>query len=126
MKFDVYRSSKTETVFVFVESGVNPDQVIPEEYADHLGELNLFKTHKEIKPGDSLIGAPPEEIIANVQENGYSVQGVNIKTDVSEVGAALGGGLLLASLGGGPIGALIGATVGYLIARGSKEDEDVS
>ncbi len=49
---------------------------------------------------------------------------VNNNQNVSEVGAAIGGGILLASLGGGPIGAVIGAILGAVLASSTKRGKN--
>lgn len=126
MEFDIYQSSKSKMIFVFVSSGVDPLSVLPRKYKVHVGQLSMFKRNKTINENDPIIGASPKELINNVTSLGYHIQGVEIKTNISEAGAALGGGLLLASLGGGPIGAVIGAAMGYFLAHNAKEKEDDS
>jgi len=126
MDFDIYQSSKSHKIFVFVKSGVNPLSVLPHKYKAQVGELSIFKKNKTINEEDPLIGATPKDLIDNVTAKGYHIQGINIITNISEVGAALGGGLLLASLGAGPIGAIIGGTIGYLLAHNAKEEENDS
>jgi len=126
MEFDIYQSRKIRTIFIFVPSGIDPLSVLPREYQVHVGELSMFKKNKTINENDPIIGTSPKELINNVTSLGYHIQVVEIKTNISEAGAALGGGLLLASLGGGPIGAVIGAAIGYFLAHNAKEKEDDS
>ena len=126
MEFDIYQSSKSKMIFVFVSSGVDPLSVLPKKYKVHVGQLSMFKRNKTINENDPIIGVSPKELINNVTSRGYHVQGVEIKTNISEAGAAIGGGLLVASIGGGPIGAVIGAAVGYLLAHNAKEKKDDS
>lgn len=68
------------------------------------------------KNHDSLNNADPlEEVRPN--QNNMSED----TSSTSEAGAALGGGILAASLGLGPVGALLGAFLGYGIAQGAKK-----
>lgn len=127
MIFDIYQSKTHSKIFVFVEAGVDPPIVLSDNIQEKTGTLALFKKNIEINEGDPLIGASPAQVIANVKKRGYHIQGVKVKTEeISDVGAALGGGLLIASLGGGPIGAIIGAAVGYFLAYSAKEEDDDS
>lgn len=121
MQVDIYRPSNRSDLYLFVRSGINPLQV-PADVRAQFGELVLFKS-REIIPGQKLIGANTDEILQNIFRAGFHVQGVSVATQVSEGGAALGGGILGASVAG-PFGAVIGAVLGYALAEHAKKVSD--
>lgn len=121
MLVDIYRPSNRSDLYLFVRSGINPLQV-PTDVRAQFGELVLFKS-REIIPGQKLIGANTDEILQNISRAGFHVQGVSVATQVSEGGAALGGGILGASVAG-PFGALVGAVLGYALAEHAKKVSD--
>lgn len=121
MQVDIYRPSNRSDLYLFVRSGINPLQV-PADVRAQFGDLVLFKS-REIIPGQKLIGANTDEILQNIFRAGFHVQGVSVATQVSEGGAALGGGILGASVAG-PFGAVIGAVLGYALAEHAKKVSD--
>ena len=124
MNADIYRSTKHRNAFLFVRAGANPESV-PKKVKERIWPVEHFRQLSLI-PNSPLIGADPNEVIRNLRKQGYHVQGVRISTNVSEGGAALGAGLLVASLGGGPVGAAIGALIGYWLAHTAEEDQDAT
>ncbi|WP_038123988.1 YcgL domain-containing protein [Vibrio nigripulchritudo] len=127
MKCTAYKTSKKRSTYVLVQKGVNIAP-IEAKLKEKLGELTLFK-NITLTEGESRIGINPEEAISNILKNGFHIQGVEVsvkvkENDVSEVGAAVGGGILAASIGLGPIGAIIGAAAGFLLANSSKSEEN--
>ncbi|WP_321528831.1 YcgL domain-containing protein [Sedimenticola selenatireducens] len=123
METDIYQSQKVHGAYLFVPSG-SSIALLPNELTHKLGKLQYFKTIT-INHGMKLIAADADEVIANIQKNGYHLQGASVTTkakesDVSEVGAAVGGGILAASLGLGPVGAVAGALIGAWLANHSK------
>lgn len=121
MQVDIYRPSNRTDLYLFVLSGINL-QHVPADVRAQFGELVLFKS-REIIPGQKLIGANTDEILQNISRAGFHVQGVTVSTQVSEGGAALGGGILGASVAG-PFGALVGAILGYALAEHAKKVSD--
>ena len=124
MNTDIYRSSTHRGAYLFVPAGTNPTE-LPKYVLDRLGPVEYVKSIRLIADSP-LIGAEPNEVRRNLESHGFHVQGVSISTNVSEGGAALGAGLLVASLGGGPVGAAIGAIIGYLLAHAAGEDHDAT
>lgn len=125
MECDIYRSSKMKRAYVFVKAGA-PNDIVPESILQKLGSLEFFKTIS-FDVNSPLIAANPKEVIESIEKVGYHIQGAGIETtEISEAGAAIGGGILLASLGGGPLGAIIGAVGGYFLAHLTKEEKDAS
>lgn len=121
MQVDIYRPSNRTDLYLFLLSGINP-QHVPADVRAQFGELVLFKS-REIVPGQKLIGANTDEILQNISRAGFHVQGASVTTQVSEGGAALGGGILGASVAG-PFGALVGAVLGYALAEHAKKVSD--
>lgn len=122
MLCDIYRSKVKPDWYLAVPSGV-PIPALPEYVLAQLGELALFKT-REIQQGQPLIGASADDVLKNIAQYGFHAQGIQVKTEVSEAGAALGGGVLGGSIAG-PVGAVIGAVIGYGLAQQAKEKQDV-
>ena len=118
MDTDIYKSKKLPNVFLFVPKGIGIGN-LPELVKNQLGELLYFKSITLI-PNSPLIAADPNEVINNIKSKGYHLQGAAVKSDISEVGAAVGGGILAASLGLGPIGAIAGVVAGIWLANESK------
>jgi YcgL domain len=124
---DIYRDSSDARRYLFLESGKSPEDEVPSEVLDVLGDLVLYKEKRSIEKGTPLIGASPVEIIKSISENGYHIQGTKIEikeSSVSVAGAALGGSILGASFFGGPGAAVIGLIVGGLLARFAKDGAD--
>jgi len=124
METDIYKSTLIPSAYLFVRAGNRTDE-LPSQILDQLGELNYFKSITLI-PDSPLIAADPNIVIENIENNGYHIQGATItikESDVSEVGAAVGGGILAVSLGLGPFGAIAGAAIGLWLANQSKAEE---
>lgn len=123
MNCDIYKVINHKSAYLFIETGNQVSDKVPEKVLKKLGQIQLFKSIS-FDENSPLIAANPEEVIENIQSNGYHIQGVEIKLEeVSEAGAAIGGGILAASLGLGPLGAILGAVAGYLLASASKEGQ---
>lgn len=121
MQCNIYTTDK-KGLFVFVKQGVAPDEVLPSSLFAELGELNHFKS-KDITEDSSLIGADPNDILDGIKEYGYALQGIETKTNVSEVGAAIGAGILVASLGAAlPI--TLAVSAGSFIAAHFLNDQE--
>lgn len=121
MLVDIYRPSNRTDLYLFVSSGFDPLHV-PLDVHSQFGDLVLVKS-REIIPGQKLVGTTADEILQNISHTGFHVQGIGVATQVSEGGAALGGGILGASLAG-PLGALVGAFLGYALAEHAKKVSD--
>ena len=125
MNCDIYKSS-TKGIYIFVPAKSPPAACLPKATLAKLGTLSLFKSIE--KPDTPIIAADPTEVIRNIEKKGFHVQEpeilVNTKetSKVSEAGAAIGGGMLGASLGFGPVGAIAGAVLGALLASSAKKN----
>ena len=129
MKCDIYKSSGLKNAYLFVLAGVKPQECTPESVLKQLGELAFFKSI-EFNEDSPLIAADPKEVIVNIHKQRFHVQGAEVcvevkeAQEVSEAGAAIGGGILAASLGLGPVGAIAGAVIGALLASSAKGEKD--
>lgn len=123
LKCDIYRPKGRTDLYVFVQAGAKPEQVVL-PLLPQLGPLEFLKT-RDVVAGQPLVGTSSEEILRNVTTTGFHVQGVKVRTQVqvSEGGAAIGGGALGASIGG-PLGALLGAVIGFTVAGFAKSESD--
>lgn len=124
MNCDIYKAINHRGAYLFIEAGNEASEKVPEKVLKKLGHLQYVKSIS-FDEGSPLIAANPKEVIENIETNGFHIQGVEIKIDevVSEAGAAIGGGILAASLGLGPVGAILGAAAGYWLANASKEGQ---
>jgi uncharacterized protein YcgL (UPF0745 family) len=122
MNCDIYKSSAKKGIYLFVETGKNVSETVPEKELKHFGDAVFFKTIS-FDESSPLIAANPAEVINNIKAKNYHLQGARVTTkveSVSETGAAIGGGILAASLGFGPLGAIVAALAGYALANASK------
>ena len=123
MECDIYRAANNRSTFLFVKKGTQVQPSIQEK----LGKIDFYKTIT-FDENSPLIAVNPKEVILNILQQGFHIQQAEVKVETkvektSEAGAAIGGGLLAASLGLGPIGAILGAAAGYMIANATKEEE---
>ena len=129
MKCDIYKVGRINNAYLFLESGISPGARVPSDVLGRIGKLEYFKTI-EFDADSPLIAANPKEVIKNIRENGYHIQGAEVRTttkenpEISEAGAAIGGGILAASLGFGPVGAVVGAVLGAILAASAKGDNN--
>lgn len=124
MKTDIYKSLTIKSTYLIIESGSQLNE-LPSTVLSNLGKLEYLKT-VDFNPDSPLIAADPKEVIQNIQERGYHIQGTKTTTEISEAGAAIGGGILAASLGFGPLGAIMGAALGAILASSAKEKKNDS
>ena len=133
MLIDIYRSQYRKEKFIILKSGVEPDKVLPPSLREELSTLTLYRSNKEITEEhnikDPLLVVSSNDVIRNINNNNYYLQSIPVKSktpDISEAGAAIGGGILAASLGMGPVGAFIGAVLGFLLAQKGMEKKNDS
>ena len=119
MQFDVYRPKGRQDLYLFVPAGTPPGFPAVAALGCAPEELEFFKS-RELLPGQRVAGVPSEELINGVAINGFHVQAVKASTEVSDGGAAIGGGLLGASIAG-PFGAIVGSLIGLVLAEHAKK-----
>jgi len=127
LKTDIYKFKTNPNTYLFIKEGEDIS-IVPSKTINKLGEVTYVKSITLI-PDSPLIAANPNEVILNIEKQGFHIQRSEVKmtvkeNDVSEVGAAVGGGILAASLGLGPVGAIAGAALGLWIANIKKTEED--
>ncbi|CAE6894355.1 YcgL domain-containing protein [Ectopseudomonas oleovorans] len=121
MDCDIYKAISHKDTYLFVEKGNRVSDKVSEKLLKKIGQVQHLKSIS-FDENSPLIAANPKEVINNIQTQGFHIQGAEIKIeDNTGAGAAIGGGILAASLGLGPAGAIIGAVAGYLLANASKE-----
>lgn len=125
MQCDIYTTNKKD-LFVFIEQGKTPIDTLPPSLLAELGAITHFKT-KDVVDGSPLIGANPKDILTRINEHGYALQQTETKSSVSEVGAAVGAGILAVSLGATlPITVAVSAVsfaAAYLLQDQEEQDD---
>ncbi|WP_076492493.1 YcgL domain-containing protein [Aeromonas veronii] len=124
MKCDIYKSDNKKGFYVFIKSGDSLDVYINHAELRDFSSPYLFKTI-EFDENSPLIAADPKTIKSSIESRGFHIQiaGVKTTTQVSGAGAALGGGILAASLGFGVVGAAVAAIGAALIANAANKSK---
>lgn len=117
MNVDIYRSDLNPNCYVFVQRNAVINSILPDKIKGKVGDLTHLKYKKLNQNDQPLMGVSAQEIIRNIEKKGYFIQGVKIKSDVSEVGAAIGAGILFASFGTPLVVTAGAALAGYLVAH---------
>ncbi|EGR0311520.1 YcgL domain-containing protein [Vibrio cholerae] len=122
MKCDIYKSDNKKGFYVFIKSGVSLDKYKNQNALRDFSSPYLFKTI-EFDEDTPLIAADPKVVKSAIETKGFHIQSAGIKTDnVSSAGAAIGGGILAASLGFGIFGAAVAAIGSALIANAANKN----
>ena len=123
MLCDIYSTGKKD-IYVILRHQSMPVVALPVTLLTELGELKLLKT-KDIIENAPMIGAVPKQIIDSINQHGYALQNAEIKSVVSELGAALGAGVLAASLGATlPIAAVVSTAAGIAAYYLKDQEKD--
>jgi hypothetical protein len=117
MNIDIYKSIAPSGTYVAIPSGSN----VPPQVVGTIGNVEVYKTNFPIEPESKLYAVDAPTVINVIQNNGFYIAKDSNQSDVSKAGAAIGGGILLASLGLGPIGAIVGALTGLVIANSAEK-----
>lgn len=123
MKLDIYKSRKLRNAYLSLPDGRVPEECVPKSVLARLGELSHFRS-VELDARVRFIAADPEEVIDDVEKQGFHVQGAEDRTMIPEFMAAMGGSAIAASFGLG-LGlsiAVAALAVGMLIALSFWED----
>jgi uncharacterized protein YcgL (UPF0745 family) len=113
MQVDIYKSLMPSGSYVAVPSGSH----LPQQIINSIGNVEIYKQNLPIEPQSKLYAVDAPTVIYNIQNQGFYFVKDTTQPDVSKAGAAIGGGILLASIGLGPIGAIIGALSGLVLAN---------
>lgn len=81
MKIKTYRSNKKWNKHISVPIETDINSVLPKITDPDLTEVSLEKT-REIDRGDSRAGMDADDIINQIEQNGYAIHGVSISTEV--------------------------------------------
>ncbi len=83
MKVDIYKSAKNGDVYLTVPEGTELEKMsLPANIDPNLLSLSLFKTSLEIANGDKRIGLDADNVIEQINENGFAVHGATITITV--------------------------------------------
>ncbi|MUK93767.1 hypothetical protein GNP80_15150 [Aliivibrio fischeri] len=126
MKCDVYKSDAMKGVYVFIKDGSPLEPFLLDDSLKGFNNPYRFKTI-EFDDDSPLIAADPKIIKKSIEAKGFHIQKTDIKSsNVSGAGAAIGGGLLAASLGFGIVGAAVAAIGSAILANAANSDKDKS
>lgn len=90
MKVDVYQSRLKDTKFISVPTGTDMAKLsLPDTIDKNLLDLKPFKMGMEMRPSQPRIAMDQEEIIKDIERQGYAIHGSIIETTIH---TAKGGG----------------------------------
>ena len=99
MRYNIYQIQFPANCQLYVRADKTIEEVIPGNELKNYGQMARINTIE--------VGKPPQD---------YWIKQLT-KDYIPQAGAALGGGILAASLGFGVSGSLIGALIGFVIAN---------
>jgi uncharacterized protein YcgL (UPF0745 family) len=117
MQVDIYKSVAPSGSYVAVPSG----SPLPQQMYNSIGNVEVYKKNLPIEPQSKLYAVDAPTVLYSIQQQGFYFIKDTTQPDVSKAGAAIGGGILLASIGLGPIGAILGAVAGFAIANSAEK-----
>ncbi|MGB5299063.1 MAG: hypothetical protein WBN48_10085 [Thiogranum sp.] len=86
MKIDIYKSTKNGNKYLSVPKGTKMESLQLQDPVDRdLLTLSPFKTRLEITPGKSHFALDQDNIIEQIEENGYAIHGAKIEIKVGAV-----------------------------------------
>ena len=86
MKIDIYKSTKNGNKYLSVPKGTKVENVqLPDPVDPELLTLSPFKTRLEITPGKAHYALDQDNIIEQIEKNGYAVHGAKIEIKVGGV-----------------------------------------
>ena len=122
MKCDIYKPKKEPVQVLIVRRGTKPEDVVSESVLAKLGELSLEKS-MSLSPSTPLVGVVTEDVIKEIKENDYFSTIESTNSHTSSVGAGIGTGILVASLGFPIFGSLIAGAVAALIVDANAKEK---
>jgi uncharacterized protein YcgL (UPF0745 family) len=86
LKIDIYKSTKNGNKYLSVPKGTKVESVqLPDPVDPDLLTLSPFKTRLELTPGKSHSALDQDDIIRQIEKNGYAVHGAKIEIRVGVV-----------------------------------------
>lgn len=86
MKIDIYKSTKNGDKYLSVPKGTKVESLqLPDPVDPDLLTLSPFKTRLELTPGKSHPALDQDNIIEQIEKNGYAVHGAKIEIKVGVV-----------------------------------------
>ena len=86
MKIDIYKSTRNGNKYLSVPKGTKMESLQLQDPVDpDLLTLSPFKTRLEITPGMSHFALDQDNIIEQIEENGYAIHGAKIEIKVGAV-----------------------------------------
>ena len=84
MLVDIYRSSKNDTNFISVPAGTDISQVdLPEDVEQAFSQATPFRQDVDLQPGGKRIGIDSDDIIKQINGNGFATHGAAVKFDIT-------------------------------------------
>lgn len=86
MKIDIYKSIKNGNKYLSVPKGTKVESLqLPDPGDPDILTLSPFKTRLEITSGKPHFALDQDNIIAQIEKNGYAVHGARIEIRVGDV-----------------------------------------
>ncbi|EKO3541431.1 hypothetical protein K0L52_003231 [Vibrio fluvialis] len=84
MLVDIYRSSKNDSNFISFPTGTDITQIdLPEDVEKAFSQATLFKEGVDLQPGDKRIGIDSDDVIKQINDNGFATHGASVKFDIT-------------------------------------------
>jgi len=89
LKIDIYKSTKNGNKYLSVPKGTKVESLqLPEPVDPDVLTLSPFKTRLEVTAGKSHFALDPDNIIEQIEKNGYAVHSAKIDIKVGSVKTA--------------------------------------
>ena len=84
MKIDIYKSVKNGKKYLSVPENTDVTTIIfPNDIDQDLLTLSPFKTNLDIDPSSPRIALDANDVIQQIQKNGYAIHGTEFKIEIS-------------------------------------------
>ena len=80
MKVDIYQTQNAAKIYIFVEAGSEPMNIIPLKFRPSLGVLKIFEKDVSIEKNQALEHLDANKILSDIEEKNFSLQSAMITT----------------------------------------------
>lgn len=80
MNVDIYQTQNAAKIYIFVEAGSEPMNIIPLKFRPSLGVLKVFQKGVQIEEDQALEHLDAKKILSDIKEKNFSLQSAMITT----------------------------------------------